>query len=175
MALQTFFHQCGDPWSRQHIQGLLKQMRAQLGQVSQTLEQLVAGLPGLSQKIECLTQTKGVGFLTALSLLVTLPELAQLSKAKAAALVGVAPYNRDSGVGGKKRRTRGGRAFARKALYMAALSAARSNPILKAFYLRLRQRGKEAKVALVAVMRKLIGYLVLLLRNFQCQPASTPG
>jgi hypothetical protein len=88
VALQNFSHQCDDPWSRRHIQGLLKQMRAQLCQVSLALEQLAASLPGLSQKIECLVQTKGVGFLTALSLLVTLPELAQLSKAQAAALVG---------------------------------------------------------------------------------------
>jgi transposase len=88
VALQNFSHQCDDPWSRRHIQGLLKQMRAQLCQVSLALEQLAASLPGLSQKIECLVQTKGVGFLTALSLLVTVPELAQLSKAQAAALVG---------------------------------------------------------------------------------------
>lgn len=175
VALQNLSHHCVDPWTRRQIQKTLTELRACLEQAAQALEQLAATLPELSQQIQQLSQVKGVGFLSALTLLVSVPELAHLSKAQAAALLGVAPFNQDSGRGGKKRRTLGGRAFARKALYMAALSATRFNPILRAFYQRLLERGKPKKVALVAVMRKLLIYLLSLLRSSQPQAvASSP-
>jgi len=94
-----------------------------------------------------------------------MPELGKLSRNEAGALAEVAPYNRDSGVLRGRRTIRGGRVQVRRVLYMAALVAARLNPILKAFYQRLVTAGKAKKVALTAVMRKLIILLKQLLKN----------
>jgi transposase len=107
----------------------------------------------------------GVGIVTAATVLADLPELGQISDEAAAALVGVAPYNRDSGAGQGVRHIAGGRITVRCALYMAALSAVKHDPILKAFYLRLRAAGKKPKVALVACMRKLIILMNRLIKN----------
>jgi len=94
-----------------------------------------------------------------------LPELGRLGDAQAAALAGVAPLNCDSGQFRGQRHTHGGRAAVRWVLYMAALAATLHNPILKAFYQQLRARGKPGKVALAAVMRKLVILLNHLLKN----------
>jgi len=110
----------------------------------------------LSSKAEKLTAISGVGARTAALLLAQMPELGQLNRREVAALVGVAPFNRDSGRMRGKRAIYGGRRSVRHGLYMAALVAARHNPILRAFYLRLRAAGKPAKVALTATMRKLL-------------------
>lgn len=101
--------------------------------------------------------SKGLGPVFQASMLAMLPELGQLSRREIAKLVGVAPMNRDSGQGQGKRRIRGGRAAVRVALYMATLSAVRWDPLMKAHYQQLRNRGKLGKVALVACMRKLLG------------------
>ena len=93
---------------------------------------------------------------TAALLLAQLPELGELNRREIAALVGVAPFNRDSGPMRGKRAIYGGRKPVRHGLYMAALVAVHHNPILRAFYLRLRAAGKPAKVALTATMRKLL-------------------
>ncbi len=98
----------------------------------------------------------GVGPQTARALLVDLPELGQIPERQLSALVGVAPFNRDSGQHRGRRRTWGGRASVRSALYMAALVASRCNPVVSALYQRLRAAGKPGKVALVACMRKLL-------------------
>jgi transposase len=112
--------------------------------------------PRLSAKAEKLTSIKGVGERTAALLLAQMPELGQLNRREVAALVGVAPFNRDSGKMRGKRAIYGGGRFVRRGLYMAALVAARHNPILRNFYLRLRAAGKPAKLALTATMRKLL-------------------
>ena len=101
--------------------------------------------------------SKGLGPVFQASMLAMLPELGQLNRREIAKLVGVAPMNRDSGQGQGKRRIRGGRAAVRVALYMATLSAVRWDPLMKAHYQQLRDRGKLGKVALVACMRKLLG------------------
>jgi len=101
--------------------------------------------------------SKGLGPVFQATMLALLPELGHLNRREIAKLVGVAPMNRDSGQGKGKRRIRGGRAPVRVALYMATLSAVRWDPLMKAHYQQLRQRGKLAKVALVACMRKLLG------------------
>ena len=112
-----------------------------------------------------LADITGVGRLTAVMVLATLPELGTLNRRQAAALAGLCPYNRDSGQWTGKRCLSGGRAEVRRSLYMAALSASRSNHLLKAFYDRLIAAGKPAKVALTAVMRKLIVLMNHLLKN----------
>lgn len=104
-----------------------------------------------------LRSSKGLGPVFQASMLALLPELGELNRRQIAKLVGVAPMNRDSGQGQGKRRTHGGRAPVRVALYMATLSAVRWDPIMKAHYQQLRARGKLGKVALVACMRKLLG------------------
>ena len=116
-------------------------------------------------KFALLTSAKGVGFVTALSLLAKMPELGSLNRGQCAALGGLAPYDEDSGQHQGKRSIRGGRHEVRTALYMAALAAARSNPILKTFYQRLLAQKKPAKVALTAVMRKLLIHLNTLLKT----------
>jgi transposase len=105
---------------------------------------------------DLLRSVPGIGPIVARTLLAELPELGQLDRRTVAALVGVAPFNRDSGQWRGRRMIWGGRASVRAALYMAALVASRRNPVLRAFYERLRAAGKPAKVALVAVMRKLL-------------------
>jgi transposase len=99
---------------------------------------------------------KGVGLRTAALLLAPMPELGQLNRREVAALVGVAPFNRDNGKMRSKRAIYGGRPSVRHGLYMAALVAARHNPVLRQFYLRLGAAGKPAKLALTATMRKLL-------------------
>lgn len=118
-------------------------------------------------KEEILTSVKGVGPVLSASLLCLLPELGTLCRKKISALVGVCPYNRDSGYYRGKRKISGGRADIRSVLYMATLSATRSNPVIKAFFERLKQSGKLPKVALVACMRKLLTILNAMLKTNQ--------
>ena len=107
----------------------------------------------------------GVGRVTAATLLADLPELGDRNRQEIAALAGVAPYNKDSGVRRGKRRIFGGRASVRRTLYMAALAATRFNPVIRRFYNNLVSRGKEKKVALTACMRKLLVILNAMLRE----------
>jgi len=127
---------------------------------------------------DLLRSVPGIGPTTARTLLAELPELGHLSRRTIAALVGVAPYNCDSGPHRGQRHIWGGRAQVRRTLYMAALSATRSNPPLRAFYRRLRAGGKPAKVALVATMHKLLTIVNAMLKHqtsWNGQVASTPA
>ena len=148
----------------------LRQILAQVKQVEQACRQLLTQNPELEQKCQCLIQVKGVGLITALSLLASMPELGTLSRTQVAALSGTAPLNRDSGQMRGVRTTWGARVNARCALYMAALVASRSNPVLAPVYNRLVANGKKPKVALVALMRKLVIYLNSLLKPLVLQP-----
>jgi transposase len=123
------------------------------------IDRLIESTPELKTKHQLLCAVQGVGSITATTLLATMPELGSLESNQVANLLGVAPLNCDSGQWHGKRRIYGGRRFARRVIYMASLTATRHNEILKAFYDRLVQAGKPKKVALVAVMRKLIIYL----------------
>ena len=127
---------------------------------------------------DLLRSVPGIGPITARTLLAELPELGRLDRRAIAALVGVAPFNCDSGQFRGQRRIWGGRASVRASLYMAALVAARHNPVLAPFYRRLRHAGKRPKVALVAVMRRLLTMLNAILKH-QCRwnpkVASTPA
>jgi transposase len=131
----------------------------------QQLRAKIEAHPLWKAKFALLTATQGVGFVTALTLLAKMPELGTLNRGQCAALGGVAPYDDDSGKHLGKRSIRGGRHEVRTSLYMAALTAAHFNPILKTFYQRLLAQKKPAKVALTAVMRKLLVYLNALLKT----------
>lgn len=150
---------------QKHLQLSLKFYSKQLIQITAMIQKEIAANKEAKAKVERLTSVQGVGCQTALTLLLSMPELGSLNDKESAALVGVAPYNKDSGNYSGYRSIRGGRASVRKILYMAALSAARFNPILRSFYQRLLSSGKKPKVALTAVMRKLIILLNLLLKN----------
>lgn len=130
-------------WLDAEVQGIERHYRACLARTER-----------LASEAKLYQSVHGVGELTALTLLAELPELGQLPGAQLTALVGVAPWSQDSGKRRGYRAIRGGRANVRKALYMSALSAIRKESGVKAFYMRLRKRGKPGKVALVAVMRK---------------------
>ena len=144
---------------------LIKQLRAQVEQLEQMIEKQIDDDDTLKGQSERLQQVKGIGKVTASTLLAELPELGKLSRNQAGVLAGVAPYNRDGGAHRGRRMIRGGRTQVRRVLYMAAVVAARFNPILKGFYQRLVAAGKPKKVALTAVMRKLVVLLNQLLKN----------
>ena len=127
---------------------------------------------------DLLRSVPGIGPTTARTLLAELPELGRLDRRAIAALVGVAPFNCDSGQHRGQRHIWGGRASVRTSVYMAALSATRGNPVLRTFYARLRQAGKPAKVALVATMRKLLTIVNAMMkhqRRWNSPVASTPA
>jgi transposase len=142
-----------------------KQLEKQLAQLDALLDAHLAAHAQLAAKAHRLQQVQGVGRVSALTVLALLPELGRIGDAQASALVGVAPLNHDSGQFRGQRHIHGGRAAVRKVLYMAALAASRHNTILKAFYQRLRDKGKPAKLALTAVMRKLTVLMNRLLKN----------
>jgi transposase len=117
------------------------------------------------EKEDLLRSGPGVGRVTAVTLLADLPELGTLDRKQIAALVGVAPFNRDSGLSRGKRRISGGRASVRSALYMACVSGIRCNPVIRAFYDHLKASKKPVKVALIACMRKLLTILNAIARD----------
>jgi transposase len=134
-------------------------LEQELEDLDQDLDHQLRNSPLWREKENLLRSVKGVGPVTATTLLAELPELGQLDRRKIAALVGVAPFNRDSGRQHGKRAIWGGRASVRQVLYMATLSASQHNSVIRAFYQRLLQAGKPHKVALVACMRKLLTIL----------------
>jgi transposase len=150
---------------RPGLQEHLDWLEQQVEQLTQQIQQTIQTSPLFREKEQILRTAQGVGPITASILLSDLPELGQLDRKKIAALVGVAPFNRDSGRRRGPRRIQGGRAGVRTVLYMAALVGSRCNPVLKAFYQRLLAAGKKKKVALVACMRKLLTILNAMLRD----------
>lgn len=136
----------------EHIRWLESRIRG----VDEELKTAVQASPLWRVKEHLLRSVPGIGPTTALTLLSELPELGQLSRREIAALVGVAPLNRDSGTSRGPRTTWGGRATVRTALYMATITAVRCNSVLRTFYARLCAAGKRAKVARIATVRKLL-------------------
>jgi transposase len=156
---------CTDPALCKLFTAWLAQVKKQSAKVEALIEELLKEQAPLAKQVQRLDDIMGVGRITAVTVLANMPELGQLNRHQAAALAGLCPYNRDSGQWAGKRCISGGRAEVRRALYMAALSASRSNHLLKPFYDRLIAAGKPAKVALTAVMRKLIVLMNHLLKN----------
>lgn len=153
------------PVLQRQAKSLIRRLEQDLQQIEAQLQALRTQAPALDQRAQKLETIKGVGAVTALGMLAELPELGTLNRGQAAALAGLAPHPRDSGQWHGRRTIGGGRSQVRRALYMAALVAARSNQPLKAFYQRLRLAGKPAKVALTAVMRKLVVLMNHILKN----------
>jgi transposase len=158
------------------IQKMLDILQEQLDQLQQQLDEAIQNCESLKAKDQLLRTVPSVGSVVSQTLLIELPELGTLNRRQIASLVGVAPLNRDSGMMRGKRMVWGGRAAVRSALYMAALVGMRCNPIIRAFYQRLREAGKPAKVALTACMRKLLTILNTMVANNTPwrSPASPP-
>jgi len=152
-------------YSKSSIQNSIQFLAGQIDTIEAEIKALVAKSPERQQKMRCMSSFIGVGEITAVTLLTEMPELGIESREHIAALAGVAPINRDSGKMKGKRRTYGGRARVRRTLYLAALSASKHNPIIKAFYERLLAAGKEKKVALVACMHKILTILNAMLKK----------
>jgi len=150
---------------RKNLKAHIAWLERQLHASEDGLRQLLESSPVWQAKRDLLAEVKGLGEVTIMTLLALLPELGTLGRKPIAALVGLAPFNRDSGTVRGRRTVWGGRAAVRRVLYMATLSAVRYNPPLKAFYDHLRQHGKLPKVALVACMRKLLTILNAMLRD----------
>ena len=146
-----------------HVAWLEKQIKL----LDRDLDRLIRQSPLWRAKDDLLQGVPGIGPTTSRTLLAELPELGHLNNKEIAALVGVAPFNRDSGQLRGRRIVWGGRASVRRTLYMATLTATRYNPAIRTFYLRLRSRGKPAKVALTACMRKLLVILNAIVRSNQ--------
>lgn len=141
------------------IEESLAFLQSQRQDVIEAMKKCINEDPAISQAADVLQSLKGIGLLTACILLAELPELGHLGKAQIAKLVGVAPINRDSGKMRGQRTIAGGRKQLRNALFVAALPAIRFDPDMADFYNRLRTKGKPGKVAVVAVIRKMIGIL----------------
>jgi transposase len=149
-------------------------LEQQKKEVEEQLDDFIEHDAHFRAKSDLLRGTPGVGPVLSKILISDLPELGQLDRKKIASLVGVAPFNKDSGRFRGKRRIKGGRANIRSVLYMATVAATRCNPTIRAFYLRLLSYGKEKKVAIVACMRKLLIILNAVVRDLQPFRATLP-
>lgn len=158
------------PFVRRQHQELLAHYQDQIQIIEKEIKKQVQNQPQFQQRLDCLIQIDGVGFRTALMTLVFMPELGSMNRGGTAALAGLAPWTRESGTMKGKRCIGGGRAQVRPVLYMAALSASRCNPVLAPFYRSLKQRNKPSKVALTAVMRKLLLYMNHQLKALATRP-----
>ena len=154
--------------------GLQRRIDAHIAWLERALRELETDLhatirstPAWRETENLLTSVPGVGPITALTLIAELPELGPLDRRRIAALVGLAPFNRDSGTLRGRRMIRGGRGSVRRVLFMATLTAIRRNPRMAAFYQRLRTTGHPGTVALTAAMRKLLTMLNAILRDHQ--------
>ena len=147
------------------INQVIKTLESEVAKITAQLDKALAPVAEWQLKKSILMSAPGVGENLMYTLLGELPELGKLNKREVAALVGVAPMNRDSGKLRGKRRIRGGRAQVRTMLFMATLSSVQHNPVIKTFYQRLVAQGKHKKVALTACMRKFITILNAMLRD----------
>lgn len=150
---------------RKDIQKHIDWLQARLEDINGNIDSVLRESPVWREKDDLLRSVPGVGPVLSVSLITDLPELGTLSRRQIAALVGVAPLNRDSGLFRGKRTVWGGRAHLRAVLYMSTMSASRVNPAINRFYRRLIEAGKKPKVALTACMRKLLGILNAIMKN----------
>ena len=159
-------HAC-DTEVTQSVNAVLKTLEDQIEKAEQQIAKQIQSQPELKKKTEQLQTTPGIGTTTASLLVTELPELGRLNRRQVAALVGVAPINRDSGTYRGKRMTGGGRRDLRARLFMPTLSAIRFNPAIGNFYRRLLGKGKAKMTAVIAAMRKLLTILNLMIAQNQ--------
>ena len=152
---------------KQSLQQTIQSLEAQLAALHQEIDDFFQQQPLWQDLEKTLTSALGIGHLSALMLIAYLPELGRLNRKEIAALVGLAPFNRDSGQMRGQRQIEGGRSRLRQALYMATLVATRYNPVIQDFYQRLLEKGKAKKVAIVACMRKLLTILNAMVKKQQ--------
>jgi transposase len=145
-----------NPVIKRQLRARLKQIGMQLKEIDTAIATLVGSDPGLSRRRDVLASIPGIGAVTAMAILIEMPELGTLDNKQAASLAGLAPMTRQSGTWSGRARIRGGRRSLRTALYMPALVALRFNPDLKQKYQALKDAGKPSKVAITAIMRKLL-------------------
>jgi len=158
-------HQAANARVLASLKRIIAVLDDEINDLDQDIHQLIKQNPVWYDKAQCLKQVKGIGDVTAFAILASLPELGLLNRRQIASLAGLAPINRDSGIFRGKRMICGGRADARKSLYMATLVATRFNPTIRAFYLKLTSAGKPKKLAITACMRKLLIILNAILKN----------
>ena len=159
--------QMNDPVLRRMRQQRLKRIEAEILLIAKRLAQIVASDAALAARDRIIQSFKGAGPVLSHTLLALAPEIMEADRREIAALLGVAPFDDDSGKRAGKRAIWGGRMEVRNVLYMAAMTAARCNPTLKAFRERLIAKGKTPKVAIIAVARRMLGILVAMLRSGQ--------
>lgn len=150
---------------RQSIEKHVQWIEKALKEIDKLVEEHIKVNDKIGHSVELLSSMPGIGTITATTLLTEVPELGQIEDKALSALIGVAPLNRDSGKKTGKRFIKGGRGLVRRTLYMAALSSIRFNADMKSFYQRLRKKGKVAKVAIIAVVRKLLIMLNSIMRR----------
>lgn len=150
---------------RRNIQKMINLLTKEIGKVEDDIDTTIKNSPLWREREDLLSSAIGVGPTTARTLLTQLPELGKLNRREVASLVGVAPFNDDSGKRSGVRRIRGGRGEVRSVLYMATIAAVRHNPQLQAMYQRLLSRGKLKKVALIACARKLLTILNAMMKT----------
>ena len=150
---------------RKSVLKLIETLNKDIQRIEKAILQLVESNDDWRERFEKLKGVPGVGGQTAATLMAELPELGQLNRQQVAALVGVAPFNRDSGQFRGRRAIWGGRQSVRNALYMAALSAKKHNPVIREFAARLMAKGKPPKLVLTACMRKLLIILNAMLQS----------
>jgi transposase len=159
---------------RRDIQVHIRWMEKRLEDINDDIDELIRQSPLWREKDKLLQSVTGVGPVLASTILASLPELGSLNRKQIAALVGVAPFNRESGRYKGKQKIQGGRASVRNVLYMGTVAGIRANPVLRTFYERLVAKGKPKKLALTACMRKLLVILNTMVKNGTCwrnQPA----
>ena len=154
-----------DKLAQRSFKTILRSLAAERARIDRAIDRLIEQSPMFCAKQDLLKSVPGIGDVVARTLIVELPELGTVDRHQIAALAGVAPMNRDSGRYRGKRHIQGGRVEVRAPLFMACLVAIRHNPPLRRFYRRLRDAGKPARLALVAVMRKLLTMLNAIIRD----------
>lgn len=156
---KTSMDHYSDAWLRAEIRREIAALDKRIATITKAIDKMIEKDALLLEKRSKMEKTTGIGPATSRTLAVTFPELGTLNRQQAAALAGLAPMNRDSGAGREKRCIQAGRDKPRKALYMAALTAAYRNPMFSPHFKQLRERGKPVKVALTAIARKLLIHL----------------
>lgn len=166
---QNRLESCPDAEVQREIKRNIKRLQKQEAKLDEQIDQCIEQCPALHERAQVLGAVKGVGRTVTATLLAYLPELGRVNRQQIASLVGVAPHPRESGRWKGRRRISGGRAQVRRMLYMAAVTAARHDTVLHDLYRRLLEAGKEKKVALIAVARKLLVRLNTLMQPFHQQ------